>query len=60
MLSVIGVAELMQVANSVGAESYRFLEPYTLVGIIFLIISLPTAYLFKTFENWVRRTVGLK
>ena len=43
MLSVIGVAELMHTANALGSETYRFLEPYTLVGIIFLAISLPAA-----------------
>jgi len=59
MLSVIGVAELMHTANAIGSESYRFLEPYTLVGIIFLAISLPTAALLRTFEAWVRRRLGM-
>lgn len=59
MLSVIGVAELMHAANAIGAESYRFLEPYTLVGLIFLAISLPTAALVRLFESRVRRKLGL-
>lgn len=59
MLSVIGVAELMHTANAVGARSYRFLEPYTMVGIIFLAISLPTAFFIAQFEKWVRRKMGL-
>ncbi len=59
MLSVIGVAELMHTANAIGSESYRFLEPYTLVGVIFLAISLPTAGLIRLFEGWVRRKLGL-
>lgn len=59
MLSVIGVAELMHTANSVGAESYRYLEPYTMVGVIFLVISLPTAFLITHFEKWVRRRMGM-
>lgn len=59
MLSVIGVAELMHTANAIGSESYRFLEPYTLVGIIFLLISLPTAALIRVFEAWVRRKLGM-
>lgn len=59
MLSVIGVAELMHAANAVGSETYRFLEPYTMVGVIFLIISLPTAYLVRRFERWVRRSLGM-
>lgn len=59
MLSVIGVAELMHTANALGSETYRFLEPYTLVGIIFLAISLPTAVGLRLFEAWVRRALGM-
>lgn len=59
MLSVIGVAELMLTANSIGAQNYRYLEPYTMVGLIFLAISLPTAWLFRRFETAVRRKLGL-
>ncbi len=59
MLSVIGVAELMHTANAIGSEHYRFLEPFTLVGIIFLAISLPSAGLIRLFENWVRRRIGI-
>ncbi|MEM8701734.1 MAG: ectoine/hydroxyectoine ABC transporter permease subunit EhuD [Pseudomonadota bacterium] len=59
MLSVIGVAELMHTANAIGSEHYRFLEPFTLVGLIFLAISLPSAGLIRLFEVWVRRRVGI-
>ncbi len=59
MLSVIGVAELMHTANALGSETYRYLEPYTLVGIIFLMISLPTAAGLRAFEAWVRKALGL-
>ncbi len=59
MLSVIGVAELMHTANAIGSENYRFLEPFTMVGIIFLAISLPTAGLIRLFEGWVRRKLGM-
>ncbi len=60
MLSVIGVAELMHTANAVGAQSYRYLEPYTMVGVNFLLISLPTAFLIAQFEKWVRRKMGMR
>jgi len=59
MLSVIGVAELMHTANALGSETYRFLEPYTLVGVIFLMISLPTAAGLRSFEAWVRQSLGM-
>ncbi len=60
MLSVIGVAELMHTANAIGSEHYRYLEPYTLVGLIFLALSLPTAHLIRMFEVWVRRALGME
>ncbi|MEX3010595.1 ectoine/hydroxyectoine ABC transporter permease subunit EhuD [Hoeflea sp. TYP-13] len=59
MLSVIGVAELIHTANAIGSEHYRFLEPYTMVGVIFLAISLPAAGLIRLFEGYVRRKLGL-
>lgn len=59
MLSVIGVAELMHTANALGSETYRFLEPYTMVGIIFLAISLPTAAGLRYLEAWVQRALGM-
>ncbi len=60
MLSVIGVAELIHTANAIGSEHYRFLEPYTMVGILFLAISLPAAGLIRLMEGRVRRKMGLK
>lgn len=59
MLSVIGVAELMQTANAIGSETYRFLEPFTMVGVIFLALSLPTAGLVRLLEIRVRRKMGM-
>ncbi|MEO9612336.1 MAG: ectoine/hydroxyectoine ABC transporter permease subunit EhuD [Nitratireductor sp.] len=59
MLSVIGVVELMHTANAIGAENYRYLEPYTIVGLVFLALSLPLAWLFRRFETAVRRKLGL-
>ena len=59
LLSVIGVAELIHTANAVGSESYRFLEPYTMAGLIFLAISLPAAGLIRMFEGYVRRKMGM-
>ncbi|MER8437192.1 ectoine/hydroxyectoine ABC transporter permease subunit EhuD [Mesorhizobium sp. M1312] len=59
MLSVIGVMELMHAANAIGSENYRYLEPFTLVGLIFLLISLPTAGLLKIFERRLRLGLGL-
>jgi polar amino acid transport system permease protein len=60
MLSVIGVAELMQAATAVGGQNYRYLEPYTIVGVIFLIISLTSASGIRWFERLIRRRLGME
>lgn len=59
MLATIGVAELMHTANALGAETYRYLEPYTMVGFIFLMISLPTAAGLRKLETVVARSLGM-
>ncbi len=59
MLSVIGVAELIHTANAIGSETWRYLEAYTLVGIIFLALSLPAAGFIRAFESFVRRKLGM-
>ena len=55
----IGVAELLHTANALGAETYRYLEPYSMVGVIFLIISLPTAAALRKLESVVARSLGM-
>lgn len=59
MLSAIALAEMMFMANAIGGEHYRYTEPYTMVGLIFLIISLPMAGFIRAFERFVRRRMGL-
>jgi polar amino acid transport system permease protein len=59
MLSVIGVAELMQTANAIGGQNYRYLEPYTIVGIIFLVISLVSASAIRGLDAWIRQKLGM-
>lgn len=40
VLSAITVVELMQRAKLIGADEFRYLEPFTLVGIMFLLLSV--------------------
>ncbi len=47
MLSAITVLELLQTAKVVGAEHFRYLEPLTLVGALFLILSLGAAAMVR-------------
>ena len=58
LLSTIGVAELFHAATSVGGEHYRYLEPYSMVGIIFLILSVPAAMGIRRLERSVNKAQG--
>jgi polar amino acid transport system permease protein len=58
LLSTIGVAELFHAATSVGGEHYRYLEPYTMVGFIFLILSIPAAMGIRKLERSVNKAQG--
>ena len=58
LLSTIGVAELFHAATAVGGYHYRYLEPYTIVGIIFLILSVPAAMGIRKLEKKVNVAQG--
>ena len=58
LLSTIGVAELFHAATSVGGEHYRYLEPYTMVGVIFLVLSIPAAIGIRKLERSVNKAQG--
>ncbi len=49
-LAAITVAELLMQARNVGSHDFRFLEPITLVGLLFFIISYPSALLINRLE----------
>lgn len=54
LLSAITVLELMNQAKSVANTYYRYVEPMTLVGVFFLIISLFSVVLLR----WLERRYG--
>ena len=58
LLSTIGVAELFHAATAVGGYHYRYLEPYTIVGVIFLILSVPAAMGIRKLERSVNKSQG--
>ena len=58
LLSTIGVAELFHAATAVGGYHYRYLEPYTIVGLIFLILSIPAAIWIRKIEKDVNLAQG--
>lgn len=55
LLSAIAVLELMQQAKDLGSESFRYIEPITLVGAFFLVFSLVAAALVRLVERRLSR-----
>ena len=51
LLSAITVLEMLQQAKILGSESFRYIEPLTLVGIAFLLMSLIAAAGIRTLER---------
>jgi polar amino acid transport system permease protein len=50
LLSAITVIELLNKAHEIGAQTFRYLEPITLVGLLFFVVSYPTSLLVRRLE----------
>jgi len=57
LLSAIAVLELMQTAKILGSETFKYVEPITMVGLFFLCFSLVSAYIIRRFERRLNRQV---
>ena len=57
LLSAIAVLELMQTAKIIGSDNFRYTEPITMVGVIFLLFSLAAAGLIKIVESRLGRRI---
>jgi polar amino acid transport system permease protein len=55
LLSAIAVLELVQTAKNLGTENFRYTEPMTIVGLIFLILSLATSAGIRWLERRLNR-----
>ena len=55
LLSAITIVELLQTAKLIGSETFRYNEPITIVGLIFLALSLASAALLRRIEKRVNR-----
>jgi polar amino acid transport system permease protein len=58
LLSAIAVVELMQTAKILGSFSFRYLEPITLVGVFFLVMSLVASACNQRVERWLNARSG--
>jgi polar amino acid transport system permease protein len=50
VLSAITLVEILQTAKIIGAQSFRYLEGFTIVGILFLLLSYPSSLLIQRLE----------
>ncbi|QTN00942.1 ectoine/hydroxyectoine ABC transporter permease subunit EhuD [Sediminibacillus dalangtanensis] len=55
LTSTIGVAGMLHAANNFGSKNFAYLEPLTLVALFFLVMSYPTAVLFRKLEQRMNR-----
>ncbi|MBB5155318.1 ectoine/hydroxyectoine ABC transporter permease subunit EhuD [Saccharopolyspora phatthalungensis] len=53
LLLAIGVLDLVGAAQEAGSEAYRYVEPLTLAGICFLLLSYPSSLLVRRLERRV-------
>jgi polar amino acid transport system permease protein len=51
LLSAITVLEMLAVAKALGGQTFRYLEPLTLVGLLFLLVSLPASLTVRRLER---------
>lgn len=49
-LGAITVIELLWSAKIIGSQTFRYVEPITMVGLLFLLLSLPSAFLVRRLE----------
>jgi polar amino acid transport system permease protein len=50
VLSAITLVEILQTAKIIGSHSFRYLEGFTIVGVLFLLLSYPSTLLIRRLE----------
>ena len=53
MLMVVGLVEVLAASKEIASDTFRTIEPYTLVGLLFLVASLASAGLVRLLEGWL-------
>ncbi|MBP2366149.1 ectoine/hydroxyectoine ABC transporter permease subunit EhuD [Pseudonocardia parietis] len=51
LLLAIGVVELVNAGRQAGSENFRYIEPYTIAGVFFLLLSYPASILVRRLER---------
>lgn len=55
LLLTIGVLEMVGQAKAAGAATYSYVEPYTIAGLLFLVLSYPSSLLVRKLERYAAR-----
>lgn len=58
ILAAITLAEMLAVAKGFGSGTFRYLEPITIVGLLFLLVSYPSSLLVRRLELRMNRQRG--
>ncbi|GAA4539437.1 ectoine/hydroxyectoine ABC transporter permease subunit EhuD [Pseudonocardia xishanensis] len=56
LLLAIGVVEVVNAGREIGSQTFRYVEPYTIAGILFLLLSYPASLLVRRLERRSVRT----
>ena len=51
LLLAISVVEVVNKAQEIGSQTFRFTEPYTIAGLLFLVLSYPASILIRRLER---------
>ena len=54
LLLMIGVPDIVGVANQLGSRAFRYVEPITIAGVLFLVLSYSASLLVRGMERRVR------
>lgn len=57
LTATIGVLGILQLARDYGAKTWNYVEPLTIVGLLFLLLSYPSALLIKKLEEKMNRNL---
>jgi polar amino acid transport system permease protein len=55
LLSAITLVELLLTAKTIGSASFRYIEAFTIVGLLFLLLSYPSSLLVRRLEQFFQR-----
>jgi polar amino acid transport system permease protein len=58
VLSVISAEELTAVANNIASQTFRNIEVYIVIAVIYLVLSLMFSVIFTQFGRYVLGTRG--